>query len=204
MGVKLTGEYQVVDDGVVVEGKIDGSHIYDLAQLFKVFGTISLYAGQSKDGIAEQYKVPHPGFRSYIMSNGLFSYEDEKDILKGINPDTLPYNARPYFREGSVVLNWLGVQYNHGDGRNIIDQREVIALNGRSRRVKRLLTNSAWVWGVKADGTFGVKLRGLANRHMMTMVVGNALKMANHLEAMAVKCLDKPEKFSKEAIRGNY
>lgn len=197
MGLKLVGEYQVTDDGVVIEGQLKDSKIHEVASLLKPFGTITLFAGQGKDGISEKYNVPNPKFRPYILHNGLLKRDDEKEFVK--IEGAFSYDGNAYYRDGSIFYANLGVQYNHGAGCNIIDQANVASFTARNPK-KRLITNSAWIWNVANDGSFKVKLRGLANRHMMTMVIGNAAKMANHIQLLAEKLLDKSEMFTRAAI----
>lgn len=198
MGLKLTGEYQLVDDGVMIEGELRGSKIHELSKLFKPFSTITLYSGMNKDGLADKYQVPHPRFRTYLLHQQFLTREDEKEFVRLEGP--FSYNGRSYYRDGGAFYMSMGVQYSHGDGRNIVDKKKVMSFTGRTAKTHRLCTNSAWIWNVRSDGTFSIKLRGLANRHMMTMVIGNAAKMANHLQMIAEKVLDKSELFTHEYI----
>jgi hypothetical protein len=198
--MKLIGEYQLHDNGVTIEGRINDSHIHEVRQLFSGFGTVHMYKGDV-DQTGMVYHVPHPMYRPYIMRHipEICTPEREMGFV-----DLAPLQHRDvYYGDASVFANNMGIIYREGDGRSVMDNRRIHQYRSRLRPRMRLLTNSAWVWNANERGEFKIDIYGLANRHMMTVLIANATKLAKYIDTVLVRALDTPDKFTPEHIQGS-
>lgn len=205
--MKLVGEYEITDNGVLIEGQIKDSHIHDVRSLLKPIGEIRLYHGEKPKGYSSgerpnAYLVPHHGYRGYILRHvpDVITPDVDREyvpIRKGLKVDD---SFAIYYRDGSTFSANMGVIYEDGDGRTIMDERVYTSLQSMKRQKSRFMTNSAWVWNVAKDGSFRVELHGLVNRHIMTVVLENATKLAKYIDNVLVKTLDHPKVFTSEKV----
>ena len=202
--MKLVGEYELTDDGVKIEGKILNSHIAEIRTLFKSFQETKMYCGEKPNytpsDIPASYCVPHPQYRAYVrrVLPGVITPEKDKRFIK--MGESVPDHQECYYSDAQSFTHNLGVQYGSGEGRSIMDTKTVFNFSSMKRNRSKLLTNSAWVWNAKSDGDFKIELYGLINKHMMTVVLANATKLARYIDEVLVGVLDHPEKFANDAI----
>jgi len=205
--MKLVGEYELTDDGVKIEGKILNSHIAEIRTLFKPFSETKMYCGEklsyTPSDIPMSYRVPHPQYRAYIrrVLPGVITPEKDKRFIK--MGESVPEHQEIYYSDAQSFTNNLGVQYGSGEGRSIMDTKTVFNFSSMKRNKSKLLTNSAWVWNAKSDGEFKIELFGLINKHMMTVVLSNATKLARYIDEVLVGVLDHPEKFTEDSVACN-
>ena len=207
MSMKLVGEYELTDDGVKIEGKILNSHIAEIRTLFKPFLETKMYCGEkpnyTPDDIPMSYCVPHPQYRAYVrrVLPGVITPEKDKRFIK--MGQSILDRQECYYSDAQTFTHNLGVQYGSGEGRSIMDTKTVFNFSSMKRNKSKLLTNSAWVWNAKSDGDFKIELLGLINKHMMTVVLANATKLARYIDEVLVGVLDHPEKFTEDAVYCN-
>lgn len=205
--MKLVGEYELTDDGVKIEGKILNSHIAEIRTLFAPFNDTKMYCGErpnyTPNDVPMSYRVPHPQYRAYVrrVLPGVITPEKDKRFIK--MGESILSHQECYYSDAQSFTNNLGVQYGSGEGRSIMDTKTVFNFSSMKRNKSKLLTNSAWVWNAKSDGDFKIELFGLINKHMMTVVLANATKLARYIDEVLVGVLDHPEKFTNDAVAGD-
>jgi len=205
--MKLVGEYELTETGVSIEGQIKGSKIADVRKMLKGFQTFRIFKGDSnlEDSKSTYYQVPHTYYRSYIRKNlpDLLTPETEKDYIKF--PKTMAYinqaSFNMYYNDFSTIANNMGVLYGDCEGKDIMRQISYIDLHKFASRRIGLCTNSAWVWTADESGNFKIDLNGLVNRHIMTVLLSNATKLAKYIDEVLVRVLDHEDKFTEEAIQ---
>jgi hypothetical protein len=197
--MKLTGEYELTDQGVVIEGQIKDSHIHEVRALFKPFKTIRIYRGEVEQ-TGQVYHVPHPQYRPYIIRNvpGICTPEREREFVA--LPTRMVVQDNVYYHDCVTFSLNMGVMYSDCDGRTVMSNGRVFSYLGQRRQRARLVTNSAWVWGADESGNFKIEMLGMVNRHIMTVVLANATKLAKYIDTVLVRALDKPEEFTQEKI----
>lgn len=202
--MKLVGEYELTDDGVKIEGRILNSHIAEIRTLFAPFSETRMYCGEKPtydpNDVPMSYNVPHPQYRAYVrrvLPSVITPEKDKRFIKMG---DSVPTHQEMYYSDAQSFTNNLGVQYGSGEGRSIMDTKTVFNFSSMKRNKSKLLTNSAWVWNAKSDGDFKIELYGLINKHMMTVVLANATKLARYIDEVLVGVLDYPEKFTDDPV----
>lgn len=200
--MKLVGEYELTDEGVEIEGKINGSHIHDVRRLLEPLKTTKMYNGDASE-VGKTYEVPHPEYRRYIrkyLPNICTPDTESKYIELSANVVT---HFGHIYNDACVIANNMGSMYGLYEGRAAIQERVITRLNkldtANSRRIVKL-ANSAWVWTADERGDFKIKIEGLVNRHMMTLILASATKMANYIDNVLVKLLDHPNEFTQEIV----
>jgi len=208
--MKLEGEYELTEHGVTIEGKLNNSHVHDVKQLFTVFGNIScFYGGQLRrpDDNAQyprtgMYSIPGVKYRPYLAINfpELINPDVESKYISLRNAPITGDKVDAY-RDANIFANNMGLIWGVDEGQCVMDQRVFYSLYNMKRGARRLLTNSAWIWDVPKDGHFKVQLHGLVNKHMMTVLLENATRLARYIDEVLVKTLDKPEMFEPDKVR---
>ena len=200
--MKLVGEYELTNDGVRIVGKINDSHIHDVRQLLRPFKTVRIYRGQVESNV-QVYHVPHQSYRPYILRHVKGIITPELDAEYVALPKQIGADMEPYYSDAQTFAHNMGIMYGEGDGRNPMDNRRIFQYKAKKRSGLRLLTNSAWVWGADERGNFDIEILGLVNRHMMTVMLSNATKLAKYINNVLVKALDKADEFTLKKIVEN-
>ncbi len=138
-----------------------------------------MYCGQDKKNYGLLYKVPSVALYQTWKNKGVLKPEDLKKTL-GLSDQ--------FNHVGSPVINTLkaaGILYERGTGTNIMLPQRVDMYNDRYRMSskRKMGFNVPWIYALtKNDGTFKVHLKGLANRHILTMLLGRATVFAKFLD----------------------
>ena len=103
------------------------------------------------------------------------------------------YDTATFFMNMGVISIPLG-------GKFLIESRKVTQYFKRGNGISRLLTNSAWVWTASPSGEFDITLKGMVNRHIMTMILSNATNLAKYIDEVLVRTTEKPELFTAKAV----
>ena len=197
--MKLIGEYEITDNGVLIEGQITDSHIHEVRKLLAPFKTSRIYRGEVENA-AKVYHVPHIGYRKYIRKNfpSLISPATESAFVKLGKSTGSEFPV--YYDDASTFHNNMGVMYGDGEGRFAMDHRRIYMFSNLSRQKMRLLTNSAWVWTADERGNFKIEIEGMINKHIMTVLLSNATTLAKYIDTVLVKLTDHADKFTEQAI----
>lgn len=189
-GMKLTGEYEFTEDGVRIVGKIHDTKIAMLREALRTKPYISMYAGDHIGNLGEIYKVIHPNAINAWKQAGILKAEDIKEALKlkvHITPGT---NAIEDLENGGIRLShrWAALMSTKRVGYYVNEgtwhRRATHQVN---------MFNVGWVYAYpQSDGSFDVTLKGLVNRHILTMMLQRATSFSRFLDGPMLKVLDHP------------
>lgn len=184
--MKLTGEYSITGNGVVIEGRILNTHIAELRQRFtedanvraswvgKVYaGDVNMLTGldnKTFDSLSSRW------FHQANI-NGVINF---KKIVEDLGFKPSPMNAcNEFIRMG------LGVET--GISNLFYEHRLRWRQDGHMRSSNSKVANCGWVFDrTQADGSFKVELYGLVNRHILSVILGKATTYAKLLDHEAV------------------
>jgi hypothetical protein len=183
--MKLTGEYQTTENGVVIEGRIHDTHIAEVrdAALKNCPGFVIL--NSSVDPAlainARQHGLRALGSQWFHAYHSMGKLDGEK-VIKALDVPTRYRRCasmQPLIQLASIGVDGMsGIMYQKNLRWRDLDYR---AHNARPK-----ILNCSWVFSAtQDDGSFKVQLYGLVNRHIMTMLISAATKYA--------KLLDLPE-----------
>ena len=189
-GMKLTGEYEFVDDGVRIVGKIHDTKIADLRQALRTKPHVDMYLGEHIGEYGLSYKVIHPNAINAWKQAGVFSPADIQSALRLKSVVTGSTNATEDMQNAGVYLA-------RGWGQLMCTRRVRFFTNAgswnRAGTHAVNMFNVGWVYSnTQSDGSFDVTLKGLCNRHIMTMLLQRATIFSHFLDGPMVKLLDHP------------
>lgn len=189
-GMKLTGEYEFTDDGVRIVGTVHDSKIADLRQALRTKPHVDMYLGDHLGVFGDAYKVIHPNAINAWKHAGIISPDAIKEALSlkcvipaGSNATEDLQNAGIYLARGWTQLMSTRLVAYYADA------------GGWNRRCTRRVNmfNVGWVYShTQSDGSFDVTLKGLCNRHILTMLIQRATAFSKFLDGPMVKVLDHP------------
>lgn len=184
--MKLTGEYSITDNGVVIEGRILDTHIAELRERFaedrsvyqswvaKVFaGDLNLVTGiegKTFDSLGSRWF-------NKAHNNGFINFKKITEDL-GFKPSSMEV-PNEFMRMG------LGVE--PGTSTLFYERKLRWRQDGGVRNCTCKIVNCGWVFDkTQADGSFKVELFGLVNRHILSVILGKATTYAKLLDHKAV------------------
>jgi len=188
--MKLTGEYEFVDDGVRIQGKIHNTKIADLREALRTKPHVEMYMGDHIGVFGPAYKVIHPNAINAWKQAGIITADDVKEALK------LKIVITPWTNAVEDLQN-AGVYIARGWCQLMTTRRVGYYVNASSwnRRATRQVNmfNVGWVYSeTQSDGSFDVTLKGLCNRHIITMLIARATTFSHFLDGPMLKVLDHP------------
>ena len=180
--MKLTGEYEFTENGVIIEGQVHDTKIAEVRQQMRGVQQIEMYCGELRRAVGDMYKVPSPNLFQRWKNSGLLKAKAISDAI----------NVHGGIRENTYVWNDLalgGIQYVRGAGMSLISPTRIEYSDGYHYYVKtKLAFNVGWIYALtKTDGTFRVELKGLVNRHILTMLLGRATSFAKFIDGPIAK-----------------
>lgn len=194
--MKLTGEYQLTDHGVVIEGRIHNTHIAELREKFLAAPEARSFVGEVYPGDPELIRMaglePSSVVRKTLTSRWFYrvgSFSKDKLVKDlGFKPSSLDW-SNEFLR--------MGLQIDNGVSHLFANRRMRWRQNGRMKITTSKTVNCGWIFDVvQADGSFKVELYGLVNRHIMSVILGKATMYAKLLDHDDVqRAAENPDNF---------
>jgi hypothetical protein len=180
--MKLTGEYQVTDNGVIIEGRILDTHIAELRQRFSEDRNVyAAWVGQSYFGdVSFMQQAQRATFDT--LGSRWFETQHNKGTInfRKITED-LGFKSTPMGVGNEFMRMGLGV--DAGNGFLFYERKLRWRQDGRVKNAISKVVNCGWVFGnTQADGSFKVELYGLVNRHILSVILGKATTYAKILD----------------------
>lgn len=180
--MKLTGEYSITGNGVVIEGRILNTHIAELRQRFTEDANVraswvgKVYAGDlNLMGTAPKQMFDTLDSRWFTQAHHA-GYLNFKDIVKDLG-------FKPSVMDVPNEFTRMGIGAETGNGFLFYEQKLRWRENGRVKTQSCKVVNCGWVFDVtQADGSFKVELFGLVNRHILSVILGKATTYAKLLD----------------------
>lgn len=196
--MKVSGEYYMTDNGVMVEGRVHDTAIPETRRLFNEHGPQWLqimYAGSY--GAADFVRDGEP----YHMLGS--SWFNRMVLMASVrNPwpistekinDILGNYATPPDVDVTNLMQYSGILlYPSSTSLMRISNIAAYTSTGAIRRKSANLLNVGWIFDkVQSDGSFKVELLGLVNRHIMTMMMTALTRYVKLLDSECVLNLIK-------------
>ncbi len=201
MSMKLTGEYEFTNDGVRIIGQVHNTKIPLVREAINERMMIEMYQGDAPGMNGDQYWVPNPLIYDSLKVNGAIKGEELAKVLN------LPKDYNVKASSCSVDLMMAGVLYSRA-GTAIMKQvplsYNVLGSAYQRKRVKRPVFNVPWIYRVADDGTFDVTLKGMVNRHILTMLLGRATTFAKFLDGPVAEAVKDSKALESAVCRGAY
>lgn len=178
--MKLSGTYELNNHGVLITGMVHDTRIPQVRERFKLHGKEWLVDGtlgmSLTDAVAGRYKMPAVTWIDSMVQKGRFTYDDISKILA--------LKKLPRYTNATVVFQLSNIMV--ASAYPIISTRNIAYTDegGHRHSLSVKLMNVGWIFDkVQSDGSFEAQLNGLANRHIMTMVLGAATRYAKFLDS---------------------
>lgn len=196
--MKLTGEYQIHDDGVTIEGRIHGSHIAELREKFMADAQRrDVWLSRLYLGDVSMIPLEHRNKTVFSLGSNWFSFMNSKGkiVFEDVMRD-LGFQRSRMDVPNEFIRMGLGVDHSSGLGL-LYERRLRWRENGKTRTCSAKVVHCGWVFNnTQADGSFKVDLYGLVNRHILSVVLGKATTYAKLLDHESVlKAADDADNF---------